>query len=467
MYASVDTAANAEASARVGIIQLRGEMRGNEMNSARFHDRRSGARPYPQASSMTTSNTEVAIIGGGAAGIAAGRRLRDAGVECLIVEARSRLGGRAWTVTDAAGFALDHGCGWLHSADRNPWVPIVEAQGRTIDKTAPPWSRPSLPGVFAPGEQSAFNQAMGEFFERLSTAVANGKDMPAADLLEPGNRWNELIIAVGTYISGTELRNMSALDFEHYDDTEVNWRVLQGYGAAIAAHGEGVPVRFDCPVTRIDHRGKRLRIETAQGDIAADATIVTLPSTVLANAEDFFAPALPDKTRAASRLPLGLADKLFLSLEQPEEFAAGGRLFGRTDRAGTGTYHMRPFGRPMIEAFYAGQCARDLEAGGADAFFDFAVSELTGHFGSAFARRIKPLAIHCWGADPYARGSYSYAMPGAADERAVMAAAVDDRLFFAGEACSAHDFSTAHGGYLTGIAAADQAIAARKRLARA
>jgi len=416
---------------------------------------------------MTVRGTDVAIIGGGAAGIAAARRLYDAGVECLIVEARSRLGGRAWTIADAAGFALDLGCGWLHSADRNPWVAIAEAQGRTVDRTAPPWSQPSLPSAFPLADQHEFGEAMQQFFERLSAAVANGDDMPASALLEPGNRWNNLITAVGTYISGAELEHMSALDFERYDDTEVNWRVLQGYGTAIAAHGDGVPVVFDCPVTRIDHRGKRLRIETAQGDIAADAAIVTLPSTVLANAEDFFAPALPEKTRAASRLPLGLADKLFLSLERPEEFAAGARLFGRTDRVGTGTYHMRPFGRPMIEAFYAGQCARDLEAGGADAFFEFAVSELTGQFGSAFAQRVKPLAIHCWGADLYARGSYSYAMPGAAGERAVLAAAVDDRLFFAGEACSAHDFSTAHGGYLTGVAAADLAIAARKRLARA
>jgi hypothetical protein len=31
---------------------------------------------------------------------------------------------------------------------------------------------------------------------------------------------------------------------------------------------------------------------------------------------------------------------------------------------------------------------------------------------------------------------------------------VDDRLFFAGEACSQHDYSTAHGAYLTGVAAA-------------
>ena len=43
-----------------------------------------------------------------------------------------------------------------------------------------------------------------------------------------------------------------------------------------------------------------------------------------------------------------------------------------------------------------------------------------------------------------------------------VAAPVDDRLFFAGEACSTNDYSTAHGAYLTGVVAADQAIAARR-----
>lgn len=411
---------------------------------------------------MTYRETEVAIIGGGAAGIAAGRRLNDAGFDCLIVEARPRLGGRAWTADDPSGFPVDLGCGWLHSADRNPWVAIVEADGFTVDKSAPPWSRPSLPGVFKPGEQNDFNAAMGAFFERLSAAVAKGKDMPASDVLEPGNRWNHLITAVGTYISGTELQNMSALDFELYEDTEINWRVKEGYGTAIAAHGKDVPVVFDCPVTRIDHSGKRIKIVTAKGDIAADKVIITLPTNVLAERADFFAPALPDKTRAASRLPLGLADKLFLHLDRAEEFEPGGRLFGNIDRSGTGTYHMRPFGRPLIECFYAGQCAHDLEAGGERAFFNFAVEELSRHLGSDFGKRVKPSLVHPWAKDPYAGGSYSYAVPGAAHERAILAAPVDQRLFFAGEACSTHDFSTAHGAYLTGIAAADAAIASRE-----
>jgi monoamine oxidase len=76
---------------------------------------------------------------------------------------------------------------------------------------------------------------------------------------------------------------------------------------------------------------------------------------------------------------------------------------------------------------------------------------------------VKPVRIHRWGADPFALGSYSYAKPGQAGCRATLAAPVDGRLFFAGEACSENDFSTAHGGYRTGVAAADQAIAARKR----
>ena len=72
---------------------------------------------------------------------------------------------------------------------------------------------------------------------------------------------------------------------------------------------------LDCAVQRIDHSAKRLRIETAKGAIEADQAIVTIPSTLLAEEKILFAPALPKKTEAAAGLPLGLVDKLFLSLE--------------------------------------------------------------------------------------------------------------------------------------------------------
>ena len=411
---------------------------------------------------MTYSETEVAIIGGGAAGIAAGRRLREAGIECLVIEARPRLGGRAWTIADASGFALDLGCGWLHSADRNPWAPIAEAQGRTVDKTPPAWTRPSLPIRFSLAEQQDYRKAMDAFYDRLEAILAKGGDVAAAEALEHNGRWNNLITAVGSYISGSELGRMSARDFVNYQDSEVNWTVVEGYGATIAAAGAELRTALDCPVYRIDHNGKRLKVETSKGAIVADQVIVTLPTALLADNEQLFTPTLPQKTLAARGLPLGLADKLFIALTQPEEFEPNSRVFGRTDRVATASYQLRPFGRPMIEAYFGGSNAEALEAEGERGFFDFAVSELTALFGSAFARRLKPLHMHRWGADPFARGSYSYALPGMADCRAVLAAPVDGRLFFAGEACSKGDFSTAHGGFNTGVSAADAVVAVRQ-----
>jgi monoamine oxidase len=410
---------------------------------------------------MADDDVDVAVIGGGAAGLTAARRLHDAGIRCLVIEARARLGGRAWTVTDASGYALDLGCGWLHSADRNPWSTIAQAQGLRIDRTPPPWTRPSLKIGFSMTEQLDYFKASHAFYERLD-AAERAPDRPASELLDPGGRWNNLIIATNTFVSGAELDRISAHDIVRYDDTGVNWRVIEGYGAAIAGHGAGLPVALDCAVLRVDHSGLRVRIETAKGTINADQVIVTLPTPILAQ-EELFAPALPDKVAAARGLPLGLDDKLFLSLEEADEFEKDSRVFGRTDRAGTGSYHLRPFGRPQIEGYFGGRLASDLEAGGPAAFFDFAVAELTGLFGSAFARRLKLIHMHCWGTDPYSRGSYSYAQPDKADNRAALATAIDDRLFFAGEACSLHHYSTAHGGWFTGVDAADQVRAARQK----
>jgi monoamine oxidase len=410
---------------------------------------------------MPESDVEVVVIGGGAAGIAAAKRLNQASIRCLLVEARPRLGGRAWTVDDGNGHSLDLGCGWLHSADRNPWTGVAQREGFTIDKTPPPWMNRPLEASLSLAEHAAFRQAFGEFDTRLEEAAQGGTDAPASTLLDPANRWNPLLDAISTYISGAELERVSLKDLDNYHSTNVNWRVVEGYGTLISAYGATLPAMLDCPVSGIDHTGKRLKIQTSNGSIAADQVIVTVPSALLAAERIRFTPALPEKIEAARGLPLGLADKLFMSLERAEEFPISARLFAHTDRTATAGYHIRPFGWPMIEAYFGGVCAAELENGGDAAFFDFAVAELVGVLGSDFARRFKPIRSHRWGADQYALGSYSFARPGYADCRAVLAAPIDHRLFFAGEACSRHDFSTAHGGYLSGVAAADGVIAAR------
>ena len=349
---------------------------------------------------MPGSDFEVVVIGGGAAGVAAARRLREASVQCLLVEARSRLGGRAWTVTDASGFTLDLGCGWLHSADRNPWVGVAKEQGAAIDKMPPPWTRPSLDVGFPRADQDEFQKAIAEFFARVDGAAQGETDMAASTLLDPTSRWSGLINSVGTYITGMDLDRVSVKDLERYDDLGINWRVLKGYGTLISDAGAKLSTMLDCEVRGIDHSGKRLRIDTLKGPIAADRVIVTIPTSVMASERIAFTPTLPQKIEAARGLPLGLDNKLFMALDGAEEFDKEVRLFGRTDRKGTGGYHLRPFGRPMIEAYFGGGLATELEAGGEAAFFEFAVAELVGLFGSTFARRLKPIRVHCWGRDP-------------------------------------------------------------------
>ncbi|WP_036259382.1 flavin monoamine oxidase family protein [Methylocapsa aurea] len=408
-------------------------------------------------SGAALNGIEVIVIGAGAAGLGAAARLALAGVGVRIVEARDRVGGRAHTLLDAP-YPLDLGCGWLHSADRNPWTQIAAAAGLTIDKTVPPWTRQSMDLGFSRADQDAFERASAAFHARLEAIDPSASDVAAASLLEPGGRWNPLLDAESSFMNGAELDCVSAQDLCRYSDSGVNWRVREGYGALIAAQAAGLPLSLGCAVTLIDWRDRRPRVETTQGSLRADAVIVTAPSSLIAAEAIRFRPELPDKVAAASMLPLGLADKLVMTIAAPESLPADGHLFGDPNRTATASYHLRPFGRPLIEAFFGGRLAHDLEAAGPGAFFDFASAELAGLFGACIRARLRPLIETRWASDAFARGSYSYALPGHADARARLAAPVGGRLFFAGEACSQRAFTTAHGAYLTGLEAAEQVI---------
>jgi monoamine oxidase len=128
-----------------------------------------------------------------------------------------------------------------------------------------------------------------------------------------------------------------------------------------------------------------------------------------------------------------------------------------------GSFHLRPFCQPCIEGFFGGRFARELEDAGDGALAAEAIDEVVALLGSDFRRKLKPLAESRWGHDPFARGAYSHALPGHAGDRAVLAAPVDGRLFFAGEATSPNFFSTAHGARDSGERAAGEVVAAFAR----
>ncbi|WP_315723398.1 MULTISPECIES: NAD(P)/FAD-dependent oxidoreductase [unclassified Bradyrhizobium] len=409
------------------------------------------------------SSIDIAIIGAGAAGLGATHALKSAGVSFVVLEARDRIGGRAHTIMASPDVAFDLGCGWLHSADRNSFVAIAERLAFTIDKSRPPWRDQAYEAAFPRAERDDFLGALESFFTRTAEAAARGPDAPASICLEPGNRWNGMIDAICTYLNGCELDQMSLIDFEAYEDTELNWRVRRGYGALVAAYGAGLPIALSCNVSLIDHGDKRIRLTTSRGTLTADKVIVTVPTNLIAGEALRFTPALPAKVDAAGGLPLGLDNKVTLALDGWEHLPKDSGMRGRSSSARVGSFQLRPFGQPCIEGFYGGSFAREIEAAGEGALAAQAIDDVVALLGNDIRSSLRPLAESRWGADPFARGAYSHALPGHADKRAVLAAPVDDRLFFAGEATPPDFFSTAHGARDSGERAAKQVLASLGR----
>jgi monoamine oxidase len=407
-------------------------------------------------------DVDIAVIGAGAAGLAAARALQAAPVSVLVLEARRRIGGRARTVT-LDGQALDLGCGWLHSADVNLFSDQARALGFALDKTPPHWTRPAANPDFAPAAQARFAEALETLEARIDAAAQAGLDQAVSTLMTPGDPWNPLLDAFSAFYNGAEFDRISTRDYAAYQDSGVNWRLPGGYGALIAAFGATAPVMLDTPVSRLDHHGPRLHLETPRGTLSAAAAIVTVPTPHLADGDLGFSPDLPEVREAAAALPLGLADKLFLRVDGPEALAAESHLFGDPARTATGSYHLRPFGRPLIEAYFGGRHAEALERQGSGAAAAFAIEELVNRLGSSLRSRLAPIAGSAWLAQPWSRGAYSHAMPGGAWARAALARPIDDRIFLAGEAVSPDAFSTAHGAAATGIRAAGLALQALGR----
>lgn len=401
------------------------------------------------------NEVDVAVIGAGAAGIGAARTLRMRGVSFEVLEASHRIGGRALTEEIAPGVALDLGCHWMHSASLNPLVAIADSYGFSYTR-----------GSFARGmhldgrrateaemcERNAFVQSC---HERLERHAAAGEDRSVFDTTERHSPWTPMFDYWVSLNTSHDVDQVSLLDLVRYRDTGEDWPLKEGYGTLIARLGANVGARLNSRAETVRWGAEGVRVSTPKGDLRARAAIVTVSTGVLAAGDIRFVPDLPAwKHAAISALPLGNHNRICLTFGSgvlDPELPAGADCFG----AGSEPmwFSLRPFGHDHVVGVTGGRFGWWLERAGVEAAADFARQCLAGMLGNDVARRCTGHKVSAWGGDPWVRGAYSGAMPGAFHQRAALARNVDERLYFAGEASSTTFFATAHGAYMTGIEA--------------
>lgn len=408
---------------------------------------------------------DIAIIGAGAAGLAAGKMCQQLGRSFVVLEAKGRVGGRAFTDTTTFGTPWDRGGHWLHSASVNPLRMKADELGIAYAKRQSFRNRHLHLGD-GWADQTTLDQcnaAMDADFAASDALGAAGKDVAVKEAFDVGGRWYRLTDHLSEAISALTPEEISTLDYHNYSDTEENWPVVNGYGALVEACGAGVPVSLDTVVSAIDWSGPGVSLTTPNGVVRAKAVIVTVSTNVLASGGIAFKPGLPVALqRALEAVPTGVANKVAVQFSRD--------VFGLPDtsyvyfmdernlmREGM-SFQIRPFGQELAIAYLGAKHAIEMEAAGEAASFDMVRAALSDMFGSDILKSVTKMATTAWGTDPHMLGAYSCALPGQAGQRQVLSEPVGGKIFLAGEAVHATWFSTVHGAWVSGEDAAVRAV---------
>lgn len=409
-----------------------------------------------------SSDVDVVIVGAGAAGLGAARTVRDLGLTFELLEASHRIGGRAYTEPVGNGLAFDLGCHWLHSGSINPFTGIADRLGFSYATTVLGRNLHLGRGWASDAEQQALDLFIEDSQEAITTAAAAGEDRSIADVTPREHRWTGLYDYLVSLNHSVDSDQCSLLDAANYHDTEENWPLREGYGTLLARFGSDIPVRLNAAVRRLDWSGRAVAAETAKGTVRARAAILTVSTGVLGAGDIDFQPALPNwKLGAISHLPLGCHNWICLVLDG-DPFGTDARpwtlIQSGAEDSEPMSFYLRPFGFDYVVGTTGGRFADWLERAGIQASTDFTLEKLKQVFGTGIAKRVTGTNVTAWRGDPWTRGAYSAALPGHHGARADLGKALEERLFFAGEACSSGFFATCHGAYLNGIETA-QAVA--------
>ena len=404
------------------------------------------------------SDYDVVVIGAGAAGIAAARRLVARGLRTQVLEAGATAGGRAATDRSTFGHPFDCGAHWFHSPADNPLRAAADALGVAYARApyAAQWFREGA--RLTPADNAACAQAIEAGFARVAALGAAAEDLPAAAALRDDGPWAAAMAAEFTAKQGVPPARGSCRDFARYVWQGEDLPLLDGFGELLHRLAAGIPIAFDSAVTDIDWQAPaRVVISGPRGTLTARRVIVTASTGVLASGALRFVPALPLATQEAiHQLPMGHCNKLALSFTRPV-FGDGDPVLLVPAGADAAPLELliRPGGRELAVAIMSGDFGRALTVAGIEAARELVLTQLVGLFGASLRRALAPAQLLVnWDASPWVRGYVAAPGPGHADARAALAVPVGERIFFAGEATSLTAMGDAHGAWRCGEAAA-------------
>lgn len=410
---------------------------------------------------------DVVIVGAGAAGIAATHVLREAGVPFTMVEAGSRVGGRAWTDHRTFGVPFDTGAHWImtpeSSADGNPYYERALASGYRFYRAPEEYRVFTSKREANASEMSDLSLAYDDAEGSLGRAGERGRDEAGASVVDDNGPWQETAgFMIGPWSMAKDLDDFSCQDW--WNSLNQDYRYCAaGYGTLVAEHARGIPVSLQTAVQRIHWGGSGVRVDTNRGTLRARAVIVTVSTGVLAAGGITFEPALSsDKEESFQKISMGYYNHIALQFDE-DIFGMGedGYLFHRVDASkeaiGTLTHAS---GTGIAYCDVGDSFARDLEREGDEASIDFAMERLRTTVGSDVDRYFVKAAATSWGMDPHFRGAYASAQPGAFPLRDVLRDRVGDRIFFAGEACDEWIWATVGGADQTGAETARSVLEA-------
>ena len=405
---------------------------------------------------------DIVVIGAGAAGIAAARRIKAANRRVIVVEATGQIGGRCLTDTTTFDVPFDRGARWMHNADTSPMVRLARGAGLEV-YPAPPGQKIRVGRRNArAGEIEYFLAALVRANRAIDDASRGKADVSCASALpkDLGDWAGTAEFMLGANATGKDLKDISAIDRARAlerNNAPIGCR--QGLGTLIAKLGEQIPLALSTPASRIAWSGRDVTVETPAGRIAARAAIITVSSNVLTAGNIKFTPDIPKRQLdAAAKLSLGSYDHIALQLPgNPLGLARDEIIIEQSNSTRTALLFTDIGSSSMCSIDVAGSFGRDLAAQGEPAMVAFAVEWLTKLFGSDAVAAVRKSSATRWNAAPFALGAMSAAAPGSQPSRKVLTEPIGC-MFLAGEATHETLWGTVDGAWESGERAAEAAL---------